>query len=612
MTFPELLRPAWSAPLFNHLWQSTLVLAGAWLLTVFLRRNAARIRFAIWTLASLKFLVPFSLLAWIGAFWARPMAGKAVASALYTAADQVSQPFQPSFATTAHAAMLAEPSHWFAIVPGVLAAIWFCGFVYLCARWTLDWRRMARIANQAVPIEQGRELDALSRAESSAGLRTPIAMRVSAHAIEPGIFGVRRPVLLWPAGISAQLDDLQIASIVAHEVEHVRRCDNLTAGLHMIVEAIFWFHPAVHWVGIRLMEERERACDEKVLELRARPESYAESILKVCAFCVEPPMPCVAGVSGSDLRQRIVRIMTHPSCLTLGALRKCALAAAAVAMIAAPVGFGMLHAMQAPTALVHPAGGSVPQFDVVSIKPSPDSAQDRRLIGMSPAGFTAKHASLKVLLGVAYETRGEAQIVGGPSWMNSEYFDIEAKLSEADIEASRKLPREQQERQLSAMLQAMLADRFGLKTAFETRELPVYALVVAKGGAKIKQVQVDPFPPDGTPPPPGAHLPRLMTNDGREWTATAFAIPQFTHWLSRFEELNNRIVVDETGMTGNYDFVLSGVSMRNQMEPGHEASQAPPTSIFTALEEQLGLKLESRKAPVEVVIVEHAQQPSPN
>ena len=162
------------------------------------------------------------------------------------------------------------------------------------------------------------------------------------------------------------------------------------------------------------------------------------------------------------------------------------------------------------------------------------------------------------------------------------------------------------------MLQAMLADRFGLKTAFETRELPVYALVVAKGGAKIKQVQVDPFPPDGTPPPPGAHLPRLMTNDGREWTATAFAIPQFTHWLSRFEELNNRIVVDETGMTGNYDFVLSGVSMRNQMEPGHEASQAPPTSIFTALEEQLGLKLESRKAPVEVVIVEHAQQPSPN
>jgi len=162
------------------------------------------------------------------------------------------------------------------------------------------------------------------------------------------------------------------------------------------------------------------------------------------------------------------------------------------------------------------------------------------------------------------------------------------------------------------MLQSMLADRFALKTTIETRELPVFALVVAKGGLKMKQVQVDPLPPAGTPPPPGAHLPRLMSTDGRQWTATAFPVGELSHWLSHFEEMDNRVVVDETGITGNYDFVLSGVSMGVQPGDKRDASEEPPTSIFTALQDQLGLKLEPRKAPVEVLVVENAQLPSPN
>jgi bla regulator protein blaR1 len=612
MTIFEVWRAGWAAPLFNHLWQSTLVLASAWILTVLFRRNPARVRYGIWMLASLKFLVPFALLASLGEYWVKPIGGKAVASALYTAADEIGQPFQPSFAPAAHTAVRNDSGLWLVWLPAALAAIWLCGFLAALAGWLVRWQRMARIARCATPMEQGREFDALRRAESNAGLRKAIALRASLRAIEPGVFGLVRPVLLWPAGISAQMDDAQIASIMAHEVEHVRRRDNLTAAIHMFVQALFWFHPAVHWMGTRLLEERERACDEKVLELSGHPDTYAESILKVCAFCLEPPAPCVSGVSGSDLKQRIVRIMTYPSGVALSALRKCALCAAAIAAIAVPLGFGILHAMQAPTELVHSSAGPVPSFDVVSIKPTLDNGQDRRLIGMSPTGFTAKHTSLKDVIGIAYGTKGEGQIVGGPGWMNSEYFDIEAKLSEADIEADKKLTRSQQETQLSLMLQSMLADRFGLKTTLETRELPVYALVVAKGGARIKRVEVDPYPPTGTPPPPGAHLPRLITHDGREWTATAFPIQQLTHWLSRFEELGNRIVVDETGLTGNYDFVLNGVSMRSQMEADHEASQAPPTSIFTALEEQLGLRLESRRAPVEVVVVEHAEPPSPN
>ena len=264
-----------------------------------------------------------------------------------------------------------------------------------------------------------------------------------------------------------------------------------------------------------------------------------------------------------------------------------------------------------PPRSLHPSASPGPAFEVVSIKPNHDTGKMRR-IGMSPTGFTATHASLKEIIGMAYELKGDSQLIGGPNWMDSEFFDIEAKESEADIEAGKTLSMDQRRNQFSLMLQSMLADRFALKTAIETRELPVYALVVAKGGLKMKQVQVDPLPPAGTPPPPGAHLPRLMTTDGRQWTATAFPVSEFSHWLSHFEEMGNRVVVDETGVTGNYDFVLSGVSMGPQMGEKRDASEEPPTSIFTALQDQLGLKLEPRKAPVEVLVIESAQLPSPN
>jgi bla regulator protein BlaR1 len=611
MTILELWRPAWTAPLFNHLWQSTVVLLVAWVFTLALRRNPARVRHSIWMLASIKFLVPFALLSELGAYFAEPVAGKSLGSAVYTAADEIGQPFQQSAAQGTRAFASVDPAHLLAYLPALLAALWLCGVITALAIQIVRWRRAAAIAKDAVPVGEGREVEALRRAEANARLGKPIPLRVSSRTIEPGVFGILHPVLLWPAGISAQLDNGQVESIVAHEVEHVRRRDNLSAAIHMLVEALFWFHPAVRWMSSRLLDERERACDEKVLELNARPETYAESILKVCTFCLEPPAPCIAGVSGSDLKQRILRIMTHQTGTGLSALRKIALAAAGVCAIAIPLGFGMLHALQAPTQIVHPSSAPGPAFEVVSIKPNHDTGKIRR-IGMLPTGFTAAHASLKDIIGIAYDLKGDSQLIGGPNWMNSEYFDVEAKESEADIEAAKNLTMDQRRTQLSLMLQSMLADRFALKTSIETREIPVYALVVAKGGLKMKQVQVDPMPPAGSPPPPGAHVPRLMSTDGRQWTGTAFPIGQLSHWLSHFEEMDNRVVVDETGVTGNYDFVLSGVSMGSQLGEKREASEEPTTSIFTALQDQLGLKLEPRKAPVEVLVVENAQLPSPN
>ncbi len=117
------------------------------------------------------------------------------------------------------------------------------------------------------------------------------------------MFGIFRPVLLLPEGITERLTAAQLEAILAHELCHVRRRDNLTAAIHMVVETVFWFHPLVWWIRARLIDERERACDEEVLRLGSEAEVYAESILEACKLYLESPLACVSGVTGSDLEE---------------------------------------------------------------------------------------------------------------------------------------------------------------------------------------------------------------------------------------------------------------------------------------------------------------------
>ena len=106
------------------------------------------------------------------------------------------------------------------------------------------------------------------------------------NRIEPGVFGVFRPVLLLPEGIAQRLTPDQLRAVVAHEMSHVRRRDNVANAIHMLAEALFWFHPLVWWIERRLLDEQERACDEEVLREGGDPQVYAESIMRICEFYV--------------------------------------------------------------------------------------------------------------------------------------------------------------------------------------------------------------------------------------------------------------------------------------------------------------------------------------
>jgi beta-lactamase regulating signal transducer with metallopeptidase domain len=323
--------------LANHLWQSTLFAVLAGVLTLALRKNQARVRYRLWLAASLKFLLPFSLLIDLGSHLARLKGSAETQPVFYFVLQAVSQPFNRTAGS--RGLLAASFLRW---LPPMIALMWLGGFAAAIGLYCLHWRRVATAIRGAGPISRGREVDALRRLELLAGIRKPIALCLSQSSLEPGVLGIVRPLLLWPARISEHLQDAHLDAILAHEVQHVRRRDNLAAAMHMLVEAIFWFHPLVWWLGARLVEERERACDEAVLQQGNLPQTYAESILKTCEFCVASPLACVSGVTGADLKQRIVRIMTQRSVEKLSLPRKLLLAAIGIGTVAGPIVVGLM------------------------------------------------------------------------------------------------------------------------------------------------------------------------------------------------------------------------------------------------------------------------------
>jgi uncharacterized protein (TIGR03435 family) len=388
----------------------------------------------------------------------------------------------------------------------------------------------------------------------------------------------------------------------------------------MIVEAVFWFHPLVWWLGARLVAERERACDEGVLQLGNPPKVYAQSILNVCEFCVGSPLPCVSGVTGSDLTTRIVRIMTDRVAGKLGFGRKLLLSAAGLMAIGAPVMFGLFHATQG---LAQPQGGSSTTtsyvYDVASIKPN-KSGDNRVRLMFTPDGLSATNTNLQMLVESVYEIQ-DNQLSGAPGWLRSERYDIEAKMDSAVADQLRKLDTDQRRAARQQMLQALLADRCKLAIHRETTEQTVYALVVAKSGSKLHEAKPGDAYPNGFKGPdgqPGVGM-MMMGGAGGPVNAQGIAISNLAGFLSR--QLGRK-VIDKTGLTGIYDFTLKwapdqSTPLFNGPAGGPSPADSAPAdssgpSLFTAVQEQLGLKLESQKGSVEVIVIDHVEKPSEN
>jgi uncharacterized protein (TIGR03435 family) len=235
-----------------------------------------------------------------------------------------------------------------------------------------------------------------------------------------------------------------------------------------------------------------------------------------------------------------------------------------------------------------------PSFEVATIKPSKPDAQGR---GFRVQGrrFSTLNTSLDNLITFAYGIQSR-QIIGEPAWAQSDKYDLEAQ---PDGEG------QPNDKQWKSMIQKLLADRFKLASHTEKKELSVYALVVAKGGPKITKSQGD---PNG--------LPALFFRGLGVLPAANATMADFAGVMQ--SAVLDRPVVDQTGLTGRYDFMLKWTpdetqfgSLGMKVPPPSNAPDAPP-DLFTAMQEQLGLKFESTKAPVDVLVIDHAEKPSAN
>jgi len=551
--------PTMFQPLANHLWQSTVFAVAAALLTLALRRNRAAARYWIWFAASAKFLLPFSVLVKLGQRFGWRTATAVAPAAVSNAIEQVSRRFAKPLpvAVLPHGHAAPAPA-----LPALVIAIWATGFFVLMAVWLRRWWILRCCVSPAAPV------------------KLPIAVeaRTSPAFAEPGVYGFFRPILLLPAGILDRLAPPEWEAVLQHELCHIRRCDNLLGALQMLVERLFWFHPLVWWLGVRLVEERERACDEDVLRLGSRPEVYAEGILRVCELYLESPMPCVAGVGGGKLKPRITAILSHRAAGRLSTAKKTLLALAGAAALAGPVAIGIWNAP--PIRAQATANGlQAPAFDSASVKVS-KAMNHGSHVHQDGALLSMNNVTLKSCIQIAFSVNDDRIV--GPAWLDSERYDIAAKAI-ADGERP----------QYTLRLQTLLKDRFHLAVHREMREAPLYELVVAKSGFKIQE---DTKPPE-----------RSGTNSDQRGLVdfTGVSMAELVRWLSRQGEAMGRTVVDKTGLTGRYTFRLHW-SPEEYAGPDGKVDEG--AAIMAAMQEQLGLKLEARKGPAEFLVIDHADK----
>jgi uncharacterized protein (TIGR03435 family) len=585
--------------LTNHLLQSTLFALAAALLVFAFRKNEARVRYSLWLTASLKFLIPFSMLIALGSQirWtsgAHEIAARAASPDVVQTVERFSEPFA--------VAIPASPQHADPL-PFAIAALWFCGFACVMVLRLRAWRGMRLAIRRSQPLDLG----------------LPIEARLSSGVFEPGIVGLWRPMLLLPQGILERLTPPELEAVITHELCHSRRRDNLFAAIHMLIEALFWFHPLVWWIGARLLDERERACDEYVVSQGNQPDIYAEAILNVCKLYTESPLACVSGVTGADIRRRIEAIMSDRSFEGLSRAKKFLLAGAGMAALAGPVALGLLiGAANAPVIHAQSSAATAISFDVASVKPLGEF-DPRLLTGMRayPGGrFVAKYF-LYPVIAFAYNLplNRSGRLSGISKEVGNRMYDIEATGRIPPGISARA-----GEDRVRMMLRTLLADRFNMEIHKETKEMPVYVLVVAKGRPKLQKVDIAEKDcpagptlqaPGVTPDPEACHT--FNGGQGRGLHGRAVTMADLA---STLENYTDRPLLDKTGIRGLFHIETEPWQREPRVgDPGAKAENGSELSELPTLSQvlgALGLKLETRTDKVDVYVVGHIEEPSPN
>jgi bla regulator protein blaR1 len=527
---------------------------------------------------------------------------------------------------------------------GVLFAGWAAGAAACLVPLLLGFIQMRRYRRFGVPAH--REQSALDAYLRQIGVKTTISLLRHESIPGPMTYGLFHPVVFIPAA-SSQWNAAVLHSALVHETEHVRRGDWLVHCASRLVCALYWFHPLVWAMRRNLALEAERACDDAVL-VQTDAADYADQLVDLAErLSAHRRLPLLAMAGRDDLRVRVAAVL-NPSI----ARGRTGTAAVVMAFVAAVI-IGFVAPIRAVTLKLPSTAAAPSQFyslaidvpgvpDVVaSAVPSGSAAQQavpppsppairfavasvkvnqsgEQRIGAPPVAggrFVRTNIPIDVLIATAYAPLQRFEIDGVPEWTRNTRVDIEAVADGAPTPS-----------QISAMLQALLADRFQLVVHREARQQPIYAFVVARVGQLGPQLQphtdnagcVDPasapnvasaIDPNRPLPPAPCGAFRGNAAIGR-MAGQDVSLDTFGRALSG--QLG-RMVVDRTGLTGKYDLLLEWTPQQQLVgiQPAAVGTADRP-SIFTAVQEQLGLKLDPQMGPVNMLVVDLVELPTEN
>ncbi len=419
---------------------------------------------------------------------------------------------------------------------------------------------------------------------------------ISREVASPMAIGFLDPTVILPASLSDELQEPELEYVLLHETAHLVRFDDWSNLAVRFLAAVFCLNPVVLWILLLIEHEREIACDDWVVAYTGAPLPYAASLARMFELLWSRRGELLAsGIFGarSRLGDRIEMILRRGRTFSPQASAARVVLCGIILLLFAAAGSRLPRWIAFAQTPAHIS------FEVASIK-SGDPKDSRFGIIIRPGGrFVTTNANLHQLIGFAYDLRND-QISRGPGWVDSEPYSIEAKADQTSPVPSGP----EGVARLREMLQALLADRFHLVAHREAKEELIYQLVVAKGGPKLKEA-------GGTPGPNGERVGR--------GAITGKAVP-VSLLIRPLSEQLGRSILDKTGLTGKYDFTLKWTLEPGQFRgPGDpplppNAAPADPDgpNIFTALQEQLGLKLESAKGTVDLLVIDRAERPSGN
>jgi uncharacterized protein (TIGR03435 family) len=506
-----------------------------------------------------------------------------------------------------------------ALLPLVVMA-WLVGVAFLLLRLTGGWWCVRRLHRDALALTSSR-WQAVSEQIASR-----LRLHRSVHVVDwplvdtPTALGWLRPVVLLPIAALTNLTPGQIEAILAHELAHIRRHDYLVNLLQTVAETLLFYQPAVWWVSARIRAEREHCCDDVAVELCGDALSYVAALAEIetsrtsLAGRTEQTALALAATGGAllDRVRRILRMPVDNERSSSGAVLTTVLALLLIIVAGGRQHLPALAYTRSATTQSQAPDAVGAAFEVASVKPVTREVLLQRGFGCGFLG--AKFRALgdvQWLIACAYgipQARAQQQIVGAPDWLNIDLFEIIANSAPDNV------PRSFSEGLV--MLRTLLADRFKLAVHRESKEMPTYALVMARAdgrrGPGLRSTPQDCAAwiaakghPGPQPSTPGYRLCGFGRVNRSTITNTAMTLSHFADLLS---PRVGRVVRDRTGLTGYFDLDLQWTP--EPVAQGSLVERSP--SLIAALKDQLGLKLEPSNDSVDLLAIDHVEHPTEN